>query len=121
MIITKNIAVVMRKLDNIMILSHNCLINNCCENNSLISTKNSIKYPQNSVFNNSRKSKSFNSIGYNLVILSIIILIMGVIMTAIIGLYDVSNIERRTKITEDKFKVINTALVSYLARNGRLP
>ena len=46
---------------------------------------------------------------------------MGVIMTAVIGYYDISNVERRTKITEDKFKVINTALVSYLARNGRLP
>ena len=42
-------------------------------------------------------------------------------MTAVIGYYDISNVERRTKITEDKFKVINTALVSYLARNGRLP
>ena len=67
------------------------------------------------------KDKQNSQYGYNLVILSIVILIMGVIMTAVIGYYDISNVERRTKITEDKFKVINTALVSYLARNGRLP
>ena len=46
---------------------------------------------------------------------------MGVIMTAVIGYYDISNVERRTKITENKFKVINTALVSYLTKYGRLP
>lgn len=59
--------------------------------------------------------------GYNLIILSMIILIMGVIMTALIGYYDAVNINRRTENTEQKFKVINTSLVAYLAKNGKFP
>lgn len=59
--------------------------------------------------------------GYNLIILSMIILIMGTIMTALIGYYDAVNINRRTVITEEKFKIINTSLVAYLAKNGKFP
>lgn len=62
-----------------------------------------------------------NDYGYNLVILSMIILIMGAIMTAVIGYYDTSSINRKTKITEDKFKVIHTALVNYIMKYGKLP
>ena len=64
---------------------------------------------------------SNNNGGYNLVILSMIILIMGAIMTAVIGYYDTSSINRKTKITEDKFKVIHTALVNYIMKYGKLP
>ena len=42
-------------------------------------------------------------------------------MTATISYYDISNINRRTKNTQDKFKIINTALISYLAKNGKFP
>ena len=59
--------------------------------------------------------------GYNLIILSMIILVMGTIMTALIGYYDAVNINRRTIITEEKFKIINTSLVAYLAKNGKFP
>ena len=59
--------------------------------------------------------------GYNLITLSMVVLIMGVIMTALIGYYDALNINRRTTMTEDKFKIINTSLVAYLAKNGKFP
>ena len=62
-----------------------------------------------------------NNFGYNLIILSVIILIMGALMTATISYYDINNINRRTKNTQDKFKVIHTALISYLAKNGKFP
>ena len=80
---------------------------------SISNSFNQTDFEELTDYNSNFKSKSFNSTGYNLVILSIVILIMGAIMTAVIGYYDISNVERRTKITEDKFKVINTALVSY--------
>lgn len=62
-----------------------------------------------------------NDYGYNLVILSMIILIMGAIMTAVIGYYDTSNITRKTRITEEKFEVVNTALANYFTRYGKMP
>lgn len=64
---------------------------------------------------------SNNNGGYNLVILSMIILIMGAIMTAVIGYYDISSINRKTRITEDKFEVINIALANYFTRYGKMP
>ena len=42
-------------------------------------------------------------------------------MTATISYYDINNINRRTKNTQDKFKVIQTALISYLAKHGKFP
>ena len=87
--------------------------------------KNALNIVNNSHSHNYLLKKSNfisnNNGGYNLVILSMIILIMGAIMTAVIGYYDTSNINRKTKITEDKFKVIHTALVNYIMRYGKLP
>ncbi len=70
-----------------------------------------------------KKSKFYikNNGGYNFVILSMVILIMGAIMTAVIGYYDTSNITRRTRITENKFKIIHTALMNYMLQNGKMP
>lgn len=62
-----------------------------------------------------------NTYGFNLVIISMIILIMGAIMTAVIGLYDMENINKRTFATTRKFQEIDTALTKYLAKYGKFP
>ena len=46
---------------------------------------------------------------------------MGAIMTAVIGLYNVDNMHRRTFKTRNRFKVVDTAITSYLAKYGKLP
>ena len=46
---------------------------------------------------------------------------MGAIMTAVIGLYNVDNIHRRTFETRNRFKVVDTAIASYLAKYDKLP
>ena len=66
------------------------------------------------------KNTNVNS-GFSLVFLSVVILIMGAIMTAVIGLYNVDNIHRRTFETTNRFKVVDTAIASYLAKYGKLP
>ena len=62
-----------------------------------------------------------NKKGYSLVIISTIILAMAVLMIAVINYYDVSNIERKTKLTHNKFEQINIALTNYYAKNHNLP
>ena len=62
-----------------------------------------------------------NKKGYSLVIISTIILAMAVLMIAVINYYDVSNIERKTKLTHNKFEQINIALTNYFAKNHKLP
>ena len=83
--------------------------------------KNALNIVNNNNYLLKRSNYIKNDYGYNLVILSMIILIMGAIMTAVIGYYDTSNITRKTRITEDKFKVIHTALVNYIMKYGKLP
>lgn len=62
-----------------------------------------------------------NKKGYSLIIISTIILAMAVLMIAVINYYDVSNIERKTKLTHNKFEQINIALTNYFAKNHKLP
>lgn len=87
-----------------------------------ITYSNNFAYIVNLTNNKIKNKKLSNDIyGYNLITLSMVVLIMGVIMTALIGYYDALNINRRTTMTEDKFKIINTSLVAYLAKNGKFP
>ena len=87
-----------------------------------ITYSNNFAYIVNLTNNKIKNKKLSNNIyGYNLITLSMVVLIMGVIMTALIGYYDALNINRRTTMTEDKFKIINTSLVAYLAKNGKFP
>ena len=87
-----------------------------------IAYSNNFAYIVNLTNNKIKNKKLSNDIyGYNLITLSMVVLIMGVIMTALIGYYDALNINRRTTMTEDKFKIINTSLVAYLAKNGKFP
>ena len=87
-----------------------------------IAYSNDLAYIVNLTNNKIKNKKLSNNIyGYNLITLSMVVLIMGVIMTALIGYYDALNINRRTTMTEDKFKIINTSLVAYLAKNGKFP
>ena len=87
-----------------------------------IAYSNNFAYIVNLTNNKIKNKKLSNNIyGYNLITLSMVVLIMGVIMTALIGYYDALNINRRTTMTEDKFKIINTSLVAYLAKNGKFP
>ena len=66
---------------------------------SIFNSFNQTDFEELTNYNSNFKSKSFNSTGYNLVILSIVILIMGAIMTAVIGYYDISNVVRLQKIS----------------------
>ena len=97
--------------------------NNIINNADIINCLSSNGYNYNkSKYKNSIVSVNINNnFGYNLIILSVIILIMGALMTATISYYDINNINRRTKNTQDKFKVIHTALISYLAKHGKFP
>ena len=90
--------------------------------NKNVAYSNNFAYITNLTNNKIKNKKLSNNIyGYNLITLSMVVLIMGVIMTALIGYYDALNINRRTTMTEDKFKIINTSLVAYLAKNGKFP
>lgn len=113
----KNIFFLKRRLKDqlSLVLKNNQLGNNQLNNKSYTDDDNELS---NNRFNNSYCSNHF---GYNIIFISIIILIMGALMTATITYYDVNNINRKTKNTQDKFKIINTALISYLAKNGKLP
>ena len=65
--------------------------------------------------------KAKNSSGYTLVSVSFVLLAMSIVVTSILGFYDANNLNRRLKLTTDKFEIINTALIAYLANNGRFP
>ena len=65
--------------------------------------------------------KNKNSSGYTLVSVSFVLLAMSIVVTSILGFYDANNLNRRLKLTTDKFEIINTALIAYLANNGRFP
>ena len=102
-----------------MFKKYNNIINNADSINCL--SGNGYNYNKSKYKNSIVSVNVKNNFGYNLIILSVIILIMGALMTATISYYDINNINRRTKNTQDKFKVIHTALISYLAKNGKFP
>lgn len=102
-----------------MFKKYNNIINNADSVNCL--GGNGYNYNKSKYKNSIVSVNINNNFGYNLIILSVIILIMGALMTATISYYDISNVNRRTKNTQDKFKIINTALISYLAKNGKFP
>ena len=102
-----------------MFKKYNNIINNADSINCL--SGNGYNYNKSKYKNSIVSVNVKNNFGYNLIILSVIILIMGALMTATISYYDINNINRRTKNTQDKFKVIHTALISYLAEHGKFP
>ena len=53
-------------------------------------------------------NKNKNSSGYTLVSVSFVLLAMSIVVTSILGFYDANNLNRRLKLTTDKFEIINT-------------
>lgn len=102
-----------------MFKKYNNIVNNADSVNCL--SGNNYNYNKSKYKNSIVSVNINNNFGYNLIILSVIILMMGALMTATISYYDINNISRRTKNTQDKFKVIHTALISYLAKHGKFP
>ena len=101
-----------------LFIKHNILNSNICEESNDTLQNNKEKF--RNYFNINSKF-IFSQFGYNLLILSIIILIMGTIMTAVIGFYNMNNVHRRTFDTTRRFKRIDTAIEVYLAKYGKLP
>ena len=62
-----------------------------------------------------------NNKGFNLIVMSIIVLVMSIIMSATISFYNLKNVKEKVQDTESKFKTIDLAIRKYADENGRLP
>ncbi len=67
------------------------------------------------------KTIFLNKRGFSLLFVSAIILVMGAIMVTVIGFHDINNLQKKTIVTQNKFKVIDVAITEYLLENGKLP
>lgn len=62
-----------------------------------------------------------NNKGYNLLMLSIIVLALSIMMSAVLRFYNITNYKRRILTTTSRFEEIDLAIKSYVAKYSRFP
>lgn len=64
---------------------------------------------------------SFKKNGFNLLTMSIVITIVGIIMSSVVSYYKINNIKLRINTNNDKFRKIELALKDYFVKYRRFP
>ena len=95
-------------------------------NNSSINNNNNISNNIKNNFNHTDKESNFNYInnnqsGFNLFMMSIVILIIGILMGATLSFYRTTNAKRRVIQTEERLIKIEKALKEYVYAYGGFP
>lgn len=62
-----------------------------------------------------------NDKGYNLLMLSVIVLALAIIMSAVLSFYSITNYKRRIFTTTSRFEEIDLAIKSFVAKYNRFP
>ncbi|HSQ98115.1 MAG TPA: hypothetical protein VLL98_05380 [Rickettsiales bacterium] len=62
-----------------------------------------------------------NNKGYNLLVLNILILVLVILMSAVLGFYNITNYKRRIFATKSRFNEIDLSIKSYVAKYNRFP
>ena len=62
-----------------------------------------------------------NNKGFNLLMLCVVIMALSILMSSVLGFYNVTNYKRRLQTTNERFQAIDLAIKNYIFKEHRFP